>query len=110
MKISNEHAKFLLMGITIFLGAMNLYFLNMILADIYFIVAIGFMIAEKRGKVDKNTKIASRFWILVLPFLGVFNGPSKLGWFLAFLFTSWLASKNAFKEKNDEKKGENPNH
>ena len=56
LKISNEHAKFLLLGITVFLGAMNLYFLNMILADVYFIVAIGFMIVEKKGKIDKNTR------------------------------------------------------
>lgn len=94
--IKNELARELIMGITLILGFMNLYWIHWAIGVTYLIISIGLVVY---GTKNKKILIASRFWILVLPFLGVINGPSKIMWFLAFLLTSWIASKNAFVKK-----------
>ncbi len=96
--IENKYARALLMVIVLGLGFANLYWLNTILAIGYLTTSI-LMLAYLEVKKNKTVLVISRFWILVLPFLGVLNGPSKLGWFLAFLAASWLASKNAFEKR-----------
>ena len=91
--IDNKLARELIITLTLILGFMNLYWLHWVVGVVYLIVSIGLVIY---GTKNKKVFIASRFWILVLPFLGIINGPSKIMWFLAFLLTSWIASKNAF--------------
>ncbi len=87
-----------LLAMVLILGFINLMWLSIALAWIYGIVSIGLLIAEN---TSKRFKVASRFWVLVTPFIAILNGPQKLGWFLAFLATSWLASKNAFNTNED---------
>ena len=99
MQIENSMARNLLLATVIILGFAIVYWINSILGAFYGLVSLGLLAWQKKTN-DKKILVASRFWILVFPFIGVLN-PSKLGWFLAFLVTSWLASKNAFPKKSD---------
>ncbi len=97
MQIRNELARGILLVIVLALGFLTTYWVYPLLGTVYLLVSIILLAGAKytgRGEL----LIASRFWILVLPFIGVLNGPQKIWWFLAFLVTSWIASKNAFEK------------
>ena len=102
MQIKNELARELLLAIVILIGTLIVYWVNEILRIAYLLVSLVLLVWQRKVR-DKKILIASRFWILVFPFIGVLN-PSKLGWFLAFLVISWLASKNAFPKKERKEK------
>ncbi len=96
-KISKRNAQIAMLFLVIGLGAVVVYWVNWILALAYVLVSAIMLVYP-----NERARVASRFWILIFPFIGVLN-PSKLGWFLAFLVVSWVASKNAFeKEKKKE--------
>ncbi len=97
MQIRNELARGILLVIVLALGFLNTYWVHPLLGTIYMLVSFILLAGAKYTK-ERKLLVASRFWILVLPFIGVLNGPQKVGWFLAFLITSWIASKNAFEK------------
>ncbi len=97
MQIKNELARGILLVIVLALGFLNTYWVHPLLGTVYLLVSV-ILLAGAKYTGTKELMIASRFWILVLPFIGVLNGPQKVGWFLAFLATSWIASKNAFEK------------